>query len=68
MKHPETQTCSVTYNKDMHQVSVEYVKGYGETSGDKKPPQVGQMDRQTESKPIVPSGETGRGLITFKPG
>ena len=32
----------------------------GKKSGE---PQVGQTGRQTESKPIVPSGDTGRGLI-----
>jgi len=45
----------------MHQVSVEYVKGYGEKKSEK--PQVGCTDGQTESKPINPSSETGRGLM-----
>ena len=61
MKCPETQTCSVTYqNIAMYQVSIEYVEGYGKKF---EKPQVGRTDGQTDSKPLVPSGETGRGLI-----
>jgi len=60
MKCPETQTYSVTYhNKTMYQVSVEYVEGCGEKSLKNH-----RWDGQTQSKPIVPSGKTGRGLIT----
>ena len=61
MKRSETQTCSATYhNKVMYQVSVEYVKGYGGKKSLKKH----RWDGQMESKPIVSSSETGRGLIT----
>ena len=46
-KRPETQTCSVPdHNKGMPQVSVEYVKGYGEKKSGK--PQVGRMDAQMD--------------------
>ena len=44
----------------MYQVSVEYVKVYGKKA---EKPQVGRMDGQTESKPIVSSGEASGGLI-----
>jgi len=63
-KRPEIRTCSVTYHSNaMYQVSVEYVKRYGNKS--KRKPQVRRMDGRTqmESEPIVPSGETVRGLI-----
>ena len=49
----------------MYQVLVGYFKSYGKKV--RKP--TGEMDRwtdgQTESKPAVPSGETGRGLIRW---
>ena len=55
MKCAETRTSSVNYrNKAMYKVSVEYAKGYGKQS---EKPQCG-MDGQTDSKSIVPSGET----------
>ena len=47
----------------MYQVSVEHVIGYGKKFGEKTS---GGMDRrtdgQTESNPVVPSGETDMGL------
>ena len=46
----------------MYQVSVDYVKAYGE----KLEKAIGGTDGQTESKPIVLSGETGGGLITTR--
>ena len=51
----------------MYQVSVEHVKGYGTKKKKSEKPQVGRTDGrtdgQTKRKPIVPYGETGRGLI-----
>ena len=51
-KLPETQTCSVTYNKAMYQVSVEFVKGYGRKKVWKT---TGGTDRQTANLQVPSS-------------
>ena len=48
MKRPETRTSVTNHNKARHQVSVEYIEGYGKKKSEK--PQVGREEGRTDKR------------------